>query len=84
MNTNEYSLKQWDSVTQKLLKALDSIDFNKGLEDFSKKEIIKKIRTLNRTILTEVIDAEIKSKLKNEKNQKDALNIFTKYLQDML
>ena len=38
------------------LKALDSIDFNKGLEDLpaKKKELLDKIRTLNRTILIEV------------------------------
>ena len=82
---NEFTLNEWEAVTEKLLKALDSIDFNKGLEDLpaKKKELLDKIRTLNRIILIEVIDAELKSNLNTEEDQKAALELFNKYLQDM-
>ena len=83
MDTKEYSLKQWEAVTDKLLVALNNIKFNTELNDLKtkKEELLDKIRTLNRTILTEVIDDEIKSNLNTKEDQEAALKIFKKYLQ---
>ena len=82
---NQFTLNQWKVVTEKLSIALNEIEFNTELEDLKtkKQELLDKIRTLNRTILIEVIDAELKSNLKTKEDQKAALDIFDKYLQDM-